>query len=286
MVRVQLPPSQTQVLESSIELPKSFQPLQSLLESAYQQKGDPDFFQLLCEGILSLLQTFPLLGSLRAGWQEEERTFEKELRSTENLAKRQVGKPYAFFLELLKHEEFRSISGFEEGLKRVDDLLENREIHYDGREYERAYDVLCRLCSLLFKHGKLGYIKDLVTIGSRVEYAFEGDSYLPKSIPFILGFCFGSAVRKMQAMLVLWNQKNQPDWMVWKHLCNAVWAWNASMDIFEHKKLNLSSPILRKRAYREKGISIDIKEMHVLKTGQIQELVQIATLTKTGFSHF
>ncbi len=89
---------------------------------------------------------------MRVGWQEKERAFEKELRSTEDLAKRQVRKTYAFLLELLKKEELRSISGFEDGLKRIDDLLENREIHYDGREYEKAYDVLCKLCSLLFRH--------------------------------------------------------------------------------------------------------------------------------------
>lgn len=277
---------QTQVIESSIELPKSFQPLQSLVESAYQQKNDPDFFQRLCEGIMSLLQTFPLLGSLRARWQEEEWTFEKELRSTEDLAKRQVRKTYVLLLELQKKEEFRSISGFKEGLKRVDDLLENRETHYDGREYERAYDVLCKLCSLLFKHGKLEVLKDLVTIESRIEYGFEGDSYLPKSIPFISGYCFGPAVRKMQAMLASWNQKNQPDWMIWKRLCNAAWAWNASMDIFEQKKLNLSSPILRKRAYREKGISIDIKGMHALKTGQIQEPNSDRYFSKERFQSF
>lgn len=125
-----------------------------------------------------------------------------------------------------------------------------------------------------------------MTIESKVEYSFEGDSYLPKSIRFISGFCFGSAVRKMQTMLALWNQKNQPDWMVWKHLCNAAWAWNASMDIFEHKKFNISSPILRKRAYREKGISIDIKEMHVLKTGQIQELSSDCYFNKDKFQSF
>lgn len=129
---------------------------------------------------------------------------------SEDLAKRQMRKTYALLLELLKKEDIRSISGFKEGLKRVNDLLENREI-YDGREYERAYDVLCKLCTLLFKNGKLEVIKDLVTIGSRTEYTFEGDSYLPKSIPFISGFCFGPAVRKMQAMLASWNQKNQPD---------------------------------------------------------------------------
>jgi|GEM_PF-5529345 hypothetical protein len=277
---------QTQVLESSIELPKSFQPLQSLVESAYQQKNDPDFFQLLCESIMSLLQTFPLLGSLRARWQEEERTFEKELRLTEDLAKRQVRKTYAFFLELLKKEEYRSISGFEEGLKRVDDLLENREIHYDGREYEKAYDVLCRLCSVLFKHGKLEVIKDFVTIESRIEYGFEGNSYLPKSIPFISGYCFGPAVRKMQAMLASWNQKNQPDWMIWKRLCNAAWAWNASMDIFTKKEPDLTSPILRKRSNREKGISIDIKEMHALKTGKIQKPNSDCYFSKDRFQSF
>lgn len=173
-------------------------------------------------------------------------------------------------MELLKKEEFRSIPGFEDGLKRVDDLLENREIHYDGREYERAYNVLCRLCSLLFKHGKLEVIKGLVTIESRIEYGFKDDLYLPKSIPFILGFCFGSAVRKMQAMLASWNQNNSPDWMIWKRLCNAAWAWNASMDIFENKELNFSTPTLRKRSNRARGISIDIKKMHALKTGKTQ----------------
>lgn len=278
--------TQTQVLESSIELPKSFQPLQHIVESACQQKDDPDFFQLLCERIMSLLQTFPLLGSLRARWQQEERAFEKELRSTEDLAKRQVRKTYALFLEQFKKEEFRSISGLEEGLKRVDDLLENREIHYDGREYERAYDVLCKLCSLLFKHGKLEVVKDLVTIESRLEYGFEGDLYLPKSIPFISGFCFGSAVRKMQAMLASWNQKNQPDWMIWKRLCNAVWAWNASIDIFAKKELNLFTPVRRKRSNREKGISIDIKEMQALKTGQFQNLNPDRYFSKDRFQSF
>lgn len=72
--------TQTQVLESGIELPKSFQPLQQLVDSACQQKDDSGFFQLLCENIMSLLQTFPLLGSLRARWQDEEGAFEKELR--------------------------------------------------------------------------------------------------------------------------------------------------------------------------------------------------------------
>jgi len=232
------------------------------------------------------LQAFPLFGSLRARWHEEENTFEKELRLTEDLAKRQVRKTYEVFLELLKKEEFRSISGFEKGLKRIDDLLGGREIHYDGREYEKAYDVLCKLCSLLFKHGKLEVLKDLVTIESRVEYGFEGDSYLPKSIPFISGFCFGSAVRKMQAMLSSWNQKNPPDWMIWKRLCNAAWAWNTSMDIFTKKEPDLTSPILRKRSNREKGISIDIKEMHALKTGQIQKLNLDRYFSKDRFQSF
>jgi hypothetical protein len=197
-----------------------------------------------------------------------------------------VRKTYAFFLELLKKEEFRSISGFEEGLKRIDDLLEGREIHYDGREYEKAYDVLCKLCSILFKHGNLEGIKDLVTIELRIEYDFEGDSYLPKSLPFISVFCFGTAVRKMQAMLASWNQKNPPDWMIWKRLCNVAWAWNASMDIFTKEELNLASPILRKRANREKGISIDIKEMHALKTGQIQKPNSDRYFSKDRFQSF
>ena len=121
------------------------------------------------------------------------------------------------------------------------------------------------------KLGQAEVLKDLVTIASRVEYGFEGELYLPKSIPFISGFCFGSAVRKMQTMLASWNQKNPSEWMIRKRLCNAACAWNASTDIFEQKTLNLSTPILRKRANREKKISIDIKEMHALKTGQICE---------------
>lgn len=254
----------THVSKPIIELPKSFQPLQVIVESAYQQKSDLDFFQMVCESIVSLLQTYPLLGSLRANWQKEERTFEKELHSTADLAKRQVRKTYAFFFE--KKEEFRSIPGFATGLIRVYKLLKNHEIHHDGMGYERAYDVLCRLCSLLFKYGKLEAIKDLVTIESRVEYSFKGNLYLPKSIPFISGFCFGSAVRKMQAMSALWNKKNQPDWMIWKRLCNAAWAWNTSVSIFADKKLNFSSPILCKRSNRDMGIYIDIKEMHALKT--------------------
>lgn len=252
--------TQTQVLESSIKLPKSFEPIQSLVESAYQQEDESEFFKLLCESIMSLLQTYPLLGSLRAKWQEEERAFENELRSTEDLAKRQVRKTYAFFLELLKKEDIKSISGFQDELKRIDDLLENREIHHDGREYEKAYDVLCKLCSILLKHGKSENINGLVTIESRVQYVLNGDSYQPKSVPFISGFCFGAAVRKMQIMLASWNQNNSPDWMIWKRLCNAAWAWNTSMDIFENKELNFSTPILRKRSNRARGISIDIKK--------------------------
>lgn len=74
--------------------------------------------------------------------------------------------------------------------------------------------------------------------------------------------------------------------MIWKRLCNAAWAWNASMNIFEQKKLNLSSPILQKRANREKGISIDIKEMHALKIGQIQEAVSDRYFSKDRFKSF
>jgi hypothetical protein len=278
--------TQTQVLESSIELPKSFQPIQSLVESAYQQKDDSEFFKLLCESIMSLLQTYPLLGPLRAKWQEEERTFENELRSTEDLAKRQVRKTYAFFLELLEKEEFSSISGFKEELKRIDDLLENREIHHDGREYEKAYDDLCKLCSILLKHGKLESINGLVTIESRVQYVLNGDSSEPKSVPFISGFCFGAAVRKMQIMLTSWNQKNSPDWMIWKRLCNASWAWNASMNIFENKELNFSTPILRKRSNRARGISIDIKKMHALKNAKIQKPKPDHYFSKDRFQPF
>ncbi len=58
--------------------------------------------------------------------------------------------------------------------------------------------------------------------------------------------------------------------MIWKRLCNAAWAWNTSMDIFENKELNFSTHILRKRSNRERGISIDIKKMHALKTEKIQ----------------
>jgi hypothetical protein len=262
--------TQTQVLESSIKLPKSFESIHNLVESAYQQKDESEFFKLLCESIMSLLQTYPLLGPLRAKWQEEERAFENELHSTEDLAKRQVRKTYAFFLELLKNEDIGSISGFQDELKRTDDLLENREIHHDGREYEKAYDVLCKLCSILLKHGKSESITGLVTIESREQYVLSGDSYQPKSVPFISGFCFGAAVRKMQIMLASWNQNNSPDWMIWKRLCNATWAWNTSVDIFENKELNFSTPILRKRSNRARGISIDIKKMQALKTEKIQ----------------
>ena len=58
--------------------------------------------------------------------------------------------------------------------------------------------------------------------------------------------------------------------MIWKRLCNATWVWNTAIDIFANKELNLSSPILRKRANREKGISIGVKEMHALKNAKIQ----------------
>lgn len=278
--------TQTQVLESSIELPKSFQPIQSLVESAYQQKDESEFFKLLCESIMPLLQTFPLLGSLRAKWQEEERAFENELRSTEDLAKRQVRKTYTVFLELLKKEDIRSISSFQDELKRADDLLENREIHYDGREYEKAYDVLCKLCFILFKNGKSESLNGLVTIESRLQYVLNGDSYQPKSVPFISGFCFGAAVRKMQVMLASWNQKNPSDWMIWKRLYNAAWAWNTSMDMFENKELNFSTPILRKRSNRERGMSIDIKKMHALKTEKIQDPNPDRCFSKDRFQLF
>lgn len=232
------------------------------------------------------MQTYPLLGPLRAKWQEEERAFENELRSIEDLAKRQVRKIYAYFLELLKNEDIGSISGFQDELKRADNLLENREIHHDGREYEKAYDVLCKLCSILLKHGKLESINDLVTIDSRVQNVLNGDSYQPKSVPFISGFCFGAAVRKMQAMLASWGQQNPPDWMIWKRLCNAAWAWNASMDIFENKELNFSTPILRKRSNRARGISIDIKKMHALKNAKIQKPKPDHYFSKDRFQQF
>lgn len=278
--------ARTRVLKSIIKLPKSFEPIQSLVESAYKQKDEAEFFKLLCESIMSLLQTYPLLGSLRAKWQEEERTFENELRSTEDLAKRQVRKTYALFLELLKNEDIASISGFQDELKRADDLLENREIHHDGREYEKAYDVLCKLCSILLKHEKSESISGLVTIESREQYVLSGNSYQNKSVPFISGFCFGAAVRKMQAMLASWYQNNSPDWMIWKRLCNATWAWNASMDIFEDKELNFSTSILRKRSNRARGISIDIKKMHAVKTKEKQKSNPNRYFSKERFQLF
>lgn len=60
-----------QLLESDIEieLPKSFQPLQSLVASAFKSENEHKFFHQLCENIMPLLQMSPLLGALRAIWQ-------------------------------------------------------------------------------------------------------------------------------------------------------------------------------------------------------------------------
>ncbi len=44
--------ARTQVLKSSIKLPKSFESIQSLVESAYKQKDESEFFKLLCESII------------------------------------------------------------------------------------------------------------------------------------------------------------------------------------------------------------------------------------------
>lgn len=257
------------LLESDIEieLPKSFQPLQSLIASASKSVSDHEFFHQLCENVMSLLQTIPLLGPLRATWQNERSECLSNISKNEDLAKRQVKKIYAFFQKLNENTQFRSINGFTEGLKKVEDLLENRDRYYTPPEYEVTYDEFCALCSLLFDNGQSDVLKDLLEIAERSEYVFEDGSYTLKSIPFISRYCFCPAVHTVKQLRSKWNWNNHTSiWMAWNHLCNASWAWHTPFDFFAHEKMRSSTPILRRRTMRLLELQNCLREMHELKT--------------------
>jgi hypothetical protein len=177
--------------EIEIELPKSFQPLQSFVTSALGDENDYNFFHQLCENVIPLLQIMPLLGPLRAKWQEERNQYMAKLSSG--------------------------------------------------------------LCSLLFKNGKGDVLEGMIRINEKIEYVFENDSYILKSIPFISHYCFGPSVLIARSLRAEWNWKEQaPFWLIWTHLCNAAWAWHAHapMNFFENEKLKYATPILRKRTMR------------------------------------
>lgn len=257
--------------EIEIELPKSFQPLQSFVASALVNENDYGFFHQLCENVVPLLQIMPLLGPLRAKWQEEQNEYMAKLSSAEDLAKRQVKKAHAFFLALLTDGQFLSISGFEEGVKKVTDLIENRARYYTPPEYDIAYDELCSLCSLLFKNGKGDVIKGMIQITEKPEYVFENDSYSLKSIPFISHYCFGPSVLMAKSLRAEWNWKEQaPVWLIWNHLCNAAWAWHTPMDFFGNEKLKDTTPILRRRTMRLIELQNCLREMQDLKARKFE----------------
>lgn len=255
-----------------IELPKSFQPLQSLVASAFKSENEHEFFHQLCENVMPLLQMSPLLGTLRATWQNEPSECLANIRKNEDLAKRQVKKIYAFFQELNENTQFRSINGFTEGLKKIEDLLENRDRYYTPPEYEVAYDELCALCSLLFDNGQSGILKDLVEISERSEYVFEDGFYTLKSIPFISRYCFCPAVYTVKSMRSEWNWNNHTSiWMAWNHLCNASWVWHTSLDFFAHEQIRSATSILRRRTMRLLQLQNCLREMHDLKTRIIEK---------------
>lgn len=257
-----------QLLESDIEieLPKSFQPLQSLIASASKSVSDHEFFHQLCENVMPLLQMSSLLGPLRAKWQNERSECLADISKNEDLAKRQVKKIYAFFQELNENTQFRLINGFTEGLKKVEDLLENRDRYYTPPEYEVAYDELCALCSLMFDNGQSSVLKDLVEISERSEYVLENDSYTFKSIPFISRYCFCPAVHTVKRLRSEWNWNNHTStWMAWNHLCNVSWAWHTPLNFFAHEQMRSATPILRRRTMRLLELQSCLREMHELK---------------------
>ena len=250
-----------------VELPKSFQPLQSFIASALSEVGDYDFFHQLCENVMPLLQIVPLLRPLRAKWQNGNNEYLAKLSLTEDLAKRQVKKAYAFFLELSKDNQFLSISGFNERLKKVGDLLENRKGYYTPPEYDIAYDELCNLCSLLFKNGKGLVLQSMIKVSESPRYVNENGSYILKAIPFISHHCFGQSVLKTRSLRAEWNWKEQaPTWLIWNHLCNATWAWHTPIDIFANEKYRNETPILRRRTMRLIELQNCLREMHDLKS--------------------
>ena len=159
------------------------------------------------------------------------------------------------------------INGFTERLKKVEDLLENRDRYYTPPEYEVAYDELCALCSLLFDNGQSSVLKDLIEVTERSEYIFEDGSYILKSIPFISRYCFCLAVHTVKQLRSEWNWNNHTSiWMAWNHLCNASWAWHTPFDFFAHEKMRSSTPILRRRTMRLLELQNCLREMHELKT--------------------